>query len=47
MDEDAVCWRWRRLDGISVSQGDTITLVGKADAKEQARLDFLELIASE
>jgi len=47
MDEDTGCWRGRRLAGISVSQGDMITLVGTANGKERARLDFLELIPSE
>ncbi len=45
MDEDCNCWRWRRLEKISINQGERITLVGTADQQEQARLDFIEFIA--
>ena len=44
MDEDTDCWRWRRFENIRVDKGDEITLVGKADQIEQARLDFIEFI---
>jgi hypothetical protein len=44
MDEDCGCWRSRRFKNIKVNQGDEITLVGKADGGEQARLDFIEFI---
>ena len=47
LDEDTDCWRWRRFEGIQVNQGDTITLVGKADQTEQARLDYIEFILRE
>ncbi len=44
LDEDTDCWRWRMFENIRVNKGDTITLVGKANRKEQARLDYIELI---
>jgi hypothetical protein len=44
MDEDTDCWRWRRFNNIRVNQDDEIKLVGKADQKEMARLDFIEFI---
>ena len=47
MDEDSGCWRWRVFKGISLKQGDTITLVGEAGGQERARLDYLEFIPRE
>lgn len=44
LDEDTDCWRWRKFGNIRVNKGDTITLVGKADREEQARLDYIEFI---
>jgi len=44
LDEDTDCWRWRRFDSVRVNKGDTITLVGKADRREKARLDYIEFI---
>jgi hypothetical protein len=44
LDEDTDCWRWRMFENIRVNKGDEITLVGKADRKEQARLDYIEFI---
>ncbi len=47
MDENVDCWRWRRFQNIKVNKGDIITLIGKADESEQARLDFIEFIPYE
>ncbi|MHC4191650.1 MAG: family 10 glycosylhydrolase [Planctomycetota bacterium] len=44
LDEDTDCWRWRIFKNIHVNKGDDITLVGKADQKEQAKLDFIEFV---
>lgn len=44
MNEDVDCWRWRLFKGIQIKQGDTITLIGQADKKEQAKLDFIEFM---
>jgi hypothetical protein len=44
MDEDTDCWRWCRFEHIYVNKGDEITLIGKADRKERARLDYIEFI---
>jgi hypothetical protein len=44
LDEDTDCWRWRMFRNIYVNKGDEITLVGEADQKELARLDFIEFI---
>jgi hypothetical protein len=44
MDEDTDCWRWCRFEDIYVNKGDEITLIGKADRKERARLDYIEFI---
>ena len=44
LDEDTDCWRWRKFKNIRVNQGDEITLIGKADQKEQARLDYIEFV---
>jgi hypothetical protein len=44
LDEDCDCWRWRRFKGIRVNKGDTVTLLGKADGAEQARLDYIEFV---
>ncbi|MHC4496097.1 MAG: hypothetical protein ACYSYM_09775, partial [Planctomycetota bacterium] len=44
LNEDTDCWRWRTFENIRVNKGDEITLVGKADQKEQARLDYIEFI---
>jgi len=44
MDEDCDCWRWQRFEKIQIRKGDRLTLTGKADGKEEARLDFIELI---
>jgi len=44
LDEDTDCWRWRKFENIHINQGDTITLKGQADQKEQAKLDFIEFI---
>jgi hypothetical protein len=45
MDEDSDCWRWRVVKGMKINKGDTITLVGRADGNEKARLDYIEYIA--
>ncbi len=44
LDEDTDCWRRRIFENIQVNKGDDITLVGKADQKEQAKLDYVEFI---
>jgi hypothetical protein len=44
LDEDTDCWRWRIFENIQVNKGDEITLVGKADQKEQAKLDYIEFV---
>jgi hypothetical protein len=44
MDEDVDCWRWRLFESIKVNKGDEITLVGRADRNEHAKLDFIEFI---
>jgi hypothetical protein len=44
MDEDCNCWRWRRFDNIAVNTGDRVTLTGKADQDDLARLDYVEFI---
>ena len=44
LDEDTDCWRWRAFKNIQVNKGDEITLIGRADQKEQARLDFIEFV---
>jgi hypothetical protein len=44
LDEDTDCWRWRRFENIPVKRGDEITLVGKSDRQEKARLDYVEFI---
>jgi len=44
LDEDTDCWRWRLFENIQVNKGDDITLVGRADQKEQAKLDFIEFV---
>ena len=43
-DKDTDCWRWRTFENIRVNKGDGITLIGKADQKERARLDYIEFI---
>ena len=44
LDEDSDCWRWRKFPNIQVNKGDEITLEGRADQKEQARLDYIEFL---
>jgi len=44
LDEDTDCWRWRIFGNIQVNKGDDITLLGKADQKEQAKLDYIEFV---
>ena len=44
LDEDCDCWRWRRFKGVRINKGDTITITGQTDKKEQARLDYIEFI---
>lgn len=44
MDEDCNCWRWRRFESIAINTGDQVTLTGKADRDDLARLDFVEFI---
>ncbi|UCF85247.1 MAG: family 10 glycosylhydrolase [Desulfobacteraceae bacterium] len=44
LDEDTDCWRWRLFEKIHVNKGDDIILEGKADQKEQAKLDYIEFI---
>jgi len=44
LDEDTDCWRWRRFKRIQVNRGNTITLVGQADQRERARLDYIEFV---
>jgi len=44
MDENCDCWRWRRFKAVRVNKGDTVTLVGQADGKDEARLDYIEFI---
>lgn len=44
LDEGTDCWRWRRFENIPLKKGDEITLIGKADRKEKARLDYIEFI---
>ena len=44
MDEDCNCWRWRRFENITINTGDRVTLNGKADRDDLARLDFIEFI---
>lgn len=44
LDEDTDCWRWRMFKNIRVNKGDDITIAGKADQKERARLDYIEFI---
>jgi hypothetical protein len=44
LDEDTDCWCWRMFKNIRVNEGDDITIVGKADQKERARLDYIEFI---
>jgi hypothetical protein len=44
LDEDTDCWRYRTFENIQVNKGDNITLVGKADQKEQAKLDYIEYV---
>ena len=44
LDEDTDCWRWRIFENIQVNKGDNITLVGNADQKERAKLDYIEFI---
>ncbi len=44
LDEDCNCWRWRRFDNIAINTGDRVTLTGKADRDDLARLDFVEFI---
>ena len=44
MDEDTDCWRWRIFENIQVNKGDDITLVGEADQKERAKLDYIEFV---
>jgi len=44
LDEDTDCWRWRIFENIQMNKGDEITLVGKSDQKEKAKLDYIEFI---
>ena len=44
LDEDMDCWRWRMFEDIQVNKGDEITLVGRADQEEQAKLDYIEFV---
>jgi len=44
MDEDCNCWRWRRFENIAISTGDRVTLNGRADRDDLARLDFIEFV---
>lgn len=44
LDEDTDCWRWRIFENIQVNKGDNITLVGNADQKERAKLDYIEFV---
>ena len=44
LDEDTDCWRWRMFENIQVNKGDDITLVGKADQKDKAKLDYIEFV---
>jgi hypothetical protein len=44
LDKDTDCWRWRMFKNIRVNKGDDITIAGKADQKERARLDYIEFI---
>jgi hypothetical protein len=44
LDEDTDCWRWRIFENIQVNKGDDLTLVGNADQKERAKLDYIEFV---
>ncbi len=44
LDEDVDCWRRRIFENIRVDKGDEIKLVGKANKKERAKLDYIEFI---
>ncbi|NIP25401.1 MAG: family 10 glycosylhydrolase [Phycisphaerae bacterium] len=44
LNEDTDCWRHRVFENIRINKGDDIMLVGKADQKEKARLDYIEFI---
>jgi hypothetical protein len=44
LNEDTDCWRHRVFENIRINKGDDITLVGQADQKEKARLDYIEFV---
>lgn len=44
MDEDCDCWRRRMFRDVEINKGDRITLTGRVDQEDLARLDFVEYI---
>jgi hypothetical protein len=42
--EDVGCWRRKIIPNIQLNTGDEVKLVGMADGKEGARVDFIEFV---
>lgn len=47
LNEDTDCWRARTFKNIPVKKGEEIKLIGKANKKEEAKLDYIEFIPTQ
>lgn len=44
LSEDVGCWRRKTIAGITIKHGQEISIIGKANGKEMARVDFIEFV---
>jgi hypothetical protein len=44
LDEDVDCWRRKTIPKVKIKNGDEIKIVGVANGKETARVDFIEFV---
>jgi len=42
--EDVGCWRRKTIPGVKITNGDEIKIVGVANGKEAARVDYVEFV---
>lgn len=44
LNEDVDCWKRKTIPGVKINTGDVIELVGVANGRETARVDFIEFV---
>ena len=44
LDRDIDCWTTRTVPNVTLKKGDTVTIEGRADGDDWARVDFVEFI---